>query len=86
MKSITIHGLDDKLYKKVKDKAEKNDLSLNKTIKHILENFFFGLKKGKEVDNSKSFKKFLGVWSNNDLEEFKKNTREFDIVDSDDWK
>jgi len=85
MKSITIHGLDDSLYDKVKDKAEKNDLSLNKTIKQILESFF-GVKKGTEIDNSKKFEKFLGVWNKSDLEEFENSTKDFGHINQADWK
>ena len=37
MKSITIHGLDGKLYERIKEKAKRQGLSLNRTIKNLLE-------------------------------------------------
>ncbi|MDY6970131.1 MAG: hypothetical protein SVR08_15965 [Spirochaetota bacterium] len=36
MKSITIHNLDDSLASLIQEKAEKEGLSLNKTIKVLL--------------------------------------------------
>jgi predicted DNA binding CopG/RHH family protein len=37
MKSITIHGIDEPLAKLIKSKAKQEGLSINQTIKNILE-------------------------------------------------
>ncbi|MEE9373382.1 MAG: hypothetical protein V3V00_10050 [Saprospiraceae bacterium] len=45
MKSISIHKLDNELYKRLKEEADKLDLSLNKFTKKILR-FVLGLSPG----------------------------------------
>ena len=84
MKSITIHKLDEPLAKLIEQKAKKEGLSLNKTIKNILEEAF-GIKyKKRNVKNS--FSKFSGKWSQDDLNEFIENTKEFEKIDKENWK
>jgi len=85
MKSITIHSLDEPLGKLIKQKAEKEGLSLNKTIKNILEEFF-GIKFKKGNKKRNSFSKFSGKWSKDDFKEFSQNTKEFEEINEEDWK
>ena len=41
MKSITIHGIDDPLAKLIKSKVRSEGLSVNKTVKKLLEESLF---------------------------------------------
>jgi hypothetical protein len=85
MKSITIHGLDEKLYQLIKIRSKENGQSLNKTIKSILEKSF-GFNKNKKSFNRDEFEEFLGVWSENDAKEFHSNICDLESVDHRDWK
>lgn len=85
MKSITIHGLDDRLSEEIERKAKQDGLSLNKTIKRLLEEAL-GLSLKRKTDRSSEFAEFLGVWSDEDLTQFEESIRDFETIDSKDWK
>lgn len=84
MKSITIHGLDNVMDKLIREKAEKEGLSLNKTMKKLLRKAL-GIPEHGE-DHSQDFVEFLGQWSESDVEEFKKQTKDLNEVNIGDWQ
>lgn len=84
MKSITIHEIDERVSLLIEKKAKELGLSLNKTIKKLLEQAL-GIKKNPAEGRKESFKNFLGVWNKSDLCEFKMETREFEKIDPGDW-
>ena len=85
MKSITIHGLDDILSEALKMKAKEEGLSLNKTIKKLLEQAF-GIKRHGKDKFRKHFNELCGVWSKEDVKEFKNKTKDFEKINQEDWK
>ncbi len=85
MKSITIHGIDDSVYEVIKNKAKAEGKSINKTVKKILEEAT-GVKPAESMKHESEFVEFLSVWTKEDLEEFKKNTRDFEGIDEEEWK
>ncbi len=84
MKSITIHNLDKTLDMKIRERARKSGLSLNKTIQSVLRESF-GLSSGPSPDHSADFDEFLGVWSKHDADSFAKNNSSFSKIDESDW-
>lgn len=84
MKSITIHGLSDELDQLIREKANKHNTSLNKTIKQLLEDSL-GINKEKRTDHQEDFKDLCGVWTKQDAKEFEAVTLEFSQVDPRDW-
>ncbi len=85
MKSITIHGLDDGLDRCIREKAREKGLSINKTLKEILA-LSFGLSDSLGHDHREEFIDLCGVWSVDDVSEFKKNLQECESVDMSDWQ
>jgi len=85
MKTLTIRGIDDKLSKALKEKAKKNNISLNQTALKIL-------KEGSGIKEDKIFKTYddlnnlAGTWTEEDEKEFVKNTYHFNKIDKDIWK
>jgi hypothetical protein len=69
MKSITIHGIEDYLVGLIKAKAQSEGLSINKTIKKVLEEAF-GIKPRPKGTHRNELEEFCGVWSQSDLAEF----------------
>ena len=69
MKSLTIHGLEPELYERLKEKACQQGLSLNKTIKNLLETSL-GIRKSENENHREDFIEFLGVWTEADKKEF----------------
>lgn len=85
MKSMTIHGIDDQLSGLIKARAESEGLSINKTIKKLLE-ISLGIKPAPPRKNLDDFKEFCGVWDEDDLNEFEKATSDTQAVDPGDWQ
>ena len=85
MKSITIHNLDDMLEKKIKEKAKSQGLSLNKTIKKLLERSL-GIDRRKRNDHREDFIDLFGTWSQEDFDEFDNAISDFKKIDPRDWE
>ena len=85
MKSITIHGLDDRASEKLSEISKTHGLSLNKTIKKILYESL-GLNYGGKKDHREEFSEFLGVWSKEEGKVFESSIQEFEKVDHEDWE
>lgn len=85
MKSITIHGIDPLLSQAVKAKAEAEGLSVNKTVKQILETAL-GIQPRPRNQNLNDFNGFCGVWGEADLIEFEEKISDTRGVDPEDWQ
>jgi hypothetical protein len=85
MKSITIHGIDEPLAKLLRSKAQAEGLSINKTIKKVLEEAF-GVKPRHKGTNQSEFEEFCGIWSKSELNEFDKKTKQLRKIDPEDWQ
>lgn len=85
MKSITIHNLDDQLETLLLKKAKSEGKSLNKTIKKLLAEAL-GLDAERDGKPNKEFQDLFGVWSANDVQEFKQRTSELGKIDPGDWR
>jgi hypothetical protein len=84
LKSITIHGLDDYLDGKIKEKAESEGISFNKAIKKVLEEAFGINKKGN--DNKDQFMDLFGAWTIGEQAEFEKAVADLEKVNPEDWR
>lgn len=85
MKSLTIHGVEKPLADLIRAKAESEGLSINKTIKKLLEEYF-GVKPQPDRKNLRDFEDFCGLWTKDDLDEFKKKTSDMREIDDADWQ
>jgi len=85
VKSITIHGIDDITSNQLQIAAEKLGLSLNKTIKKIIQEAL-GIKPAEISSRKKDFEEFCGLWNNDDLKEFNEAVEPLRQVNSEDWK
>ncbi len=83
MKSFTIHGVEKPLADLIRDKAESEGLSVNKTIKKVLEEYL-GVKPPPDRKNRGDFEEFLGLWTQNDLDEFENKTSDLREIDHSD--
>jgi len=85
MKSITLHNLDDDLVELIERESKNSGLSLNKTIKTLLHKALGTNPKPKKM-REEEFSDLLGVWDQEQLDEFSKSTKEFGEVNPEDWK
>jgi plasmid stability protein len=85
MKSITIHNLEDPLDTLIRQKANNDGTSLNKTVKNLLAQAL-QVPSQTEEERKKDFLEFFGVWSETDEAEFCTRTRELNIIHQEDWQ
>lgn len=75
MKSITIHNIDEPLAELIKSRARSEGMSINKTVKKLLEESL-GVKPKDKAANLIDFEEFCGTWSDSELAEFEDATNE----------
>ena len=75
MKSVMIHGVDELLAELIKSKAQSEGLSLNKTVKKLLEESL-GVKPRNKGINRRDFEGFCGTRSESDLTGFEDKTED----------
>jgi len=85
MKTLTIRGIDIVLDKKIKERSNINGESINKTILNLL-NSAFGLDKKNTFSIYHDLDYLAGTWTEDDLEKFNNNIKEFNEIDKDLWK
>lgn len=85
MKSITIHDLDEPLWAMLKSTADAKGLSLNKTIKQLLERAL-GITPNAINSKKSDFQEFCSLWSKDDIAEFNKATTAFEQINPQDWQ
>jgi hypothetical protein len=85
MKSISIHGIDKPLADLIRAKAESEGLSINKTIKNLLETSL-GVKPQRDGKNRSDFEEFCGIWTQKDLREFEEKTSDMREIAPADWQ
>lgn len=83
MKSITIHGIDSDLDRKLSEKSKEYGLSQNRTVKAILQSVLFPDKKAARRE---MFSDLFGSWTKTEREEFEKNIEVFEKINESDWK
>lgn len=82
MKSITIHGIEEALDRKLQERAKQLGLSQNRTIKSILEGVLLDESEKRESEYADLF----GSWTKAEKEEFDQRVLIFDRIDESDWK
>lgn len=85
VKSITIHNLDDSLEAMIAERARKEGLSLNKTVKLLLRKAL-GLDPAGGTEKKGDFSELCGVWSKGEKAEFDRSTKDLRRVEQRDWQ
>ena len=85
MKSLTIHNIEEPLLALLRERAKKDEKSINQTLKEMIEKSV-GVKFSKQQSHQSEFQEFSGVWSKNDVHDFTKASKDFEKIDKDDWK
>jgi len=84
MKSITVHGIDEKTEKLIKKRAKSEDTSVNKVMKALLVEAL-GIGKNKK-DNREEFLDLFGVWTEEEGKQFFEAIKDLETVHPEDWK
>lgn len=85
MATMTLRGIDDAISGALKEKARREDTSVNTVMLRILKESL-GIEKKKRNVVYDDLDHLAGTWSSNDLTEFENATAAFEKVDEDMWK
>ena len=83
MKSMSIHGVDKEMAKRIREKAEEYGLSVNKTMKKLLGDSL-GVSQGKNDRNSE-FDDLCGALPKEAVDELQRVLEEMDTIDREAW-
>ena len=84
MKSITVHGIDEKTEKLIKKRAKSEGTSVNKVMKGLLAEAL-GIDKTKQ-DNREEFLDLFGVWTEDEGKHFFEAIKDLETIHAEDWK
>jgi hypothetical protein len=82
---MTLRGIDDAISGALKEKARREDTSVNTVMLKILKESL-GIEKKKRIVIYDDLDHLAGTWSLNDLTEFENATSAFEKVDENMWK
>ena len=84
MKSITVHGIDERTEKLIKKRAKSEGRSVNKVMKGLLAEAL-GIDKNKQ-DNREEFLDLFGVWTEEEGKQFFEAIKDLETIHPEDWK
>ena len=84
MSTITMHGVDEAVDRRIREIARSEKMSINRTTQALLRRAL-GLE-SRKADRRADFLDLAGRWSKTDLAEFEAVTAAFSEVDREDWK
>lgn len=84
MKSISIHGIDEKMEKMIKKRAKSEGKSVNKIVRGLLAKAL-DIEKNKS-DNREEFLDLSGIWTEGDEKVFFEAIKDLEQIHPEDWK
>ncbi len=83
MKSMTIHGIDSELEKKLAEKSKQSGLSRNRLVKFILQKTLLSDRK---AERREMFSDLFGTWTESEKKDFEERIKELNRTDESDWQ
>jgi len=84
MKSISVHGIDERMEKAIEERAKNAGKSVNKIVKELIAKAL-GLG-DKPPDNRAEFADLCGVWTEAEAAEFMELIADLEVADAKDWQ
>lgn len=85
MATMTLRGIDERIAGALKERAKKEDTSVNTVMLKIIKEAL-GVEKKKRKVLYDDLDHLAGTWSAQDAAEFEQATAPFEVVDEDMWK
>ena len=85
MGAITIRGIDNEIAKALKERAKKEDTSINSIVLRIVREAL-GLEKKKRTVIYTDLDHLAGTWDKKDYAEFQRKIADFETIDKNIWK
>jgi hypothetical protein len=83
LKSISVHGIENKTEEKIRERAKAEGKSVNKVVKELIAKAL-GLA-DKPADNRAMFEDLSGVWTEAQEREFLDSIADLETTDDEDW-
>ena len=83
MKSISVHGIDEEMERKIGERAKNEGKSVNRIVKELIARAL-GLG-DKPPDNRAMFEDLSGVWTEEEEQEFSAAVADLEKTDEKDW-
>ena len=83
MKSISVHGIDEEIEKKIGERAKSEGKSVNRIVKELIAKAL-GLG-DKPPDNRAMFEDLSGIWTEEEEQEFLASIADLEKTDEKDW-
>lgn len=85
MTSLSIHGLDQRLALKIKEKATTSGMSINRTVKSLLEQAL-GIRPCETELYRKDFEDLCGIWSDSEMKDFESAVSDLGRTEKSEWE
>ena len=87
MSTISVHGLDPVVERKLRERARERGQSLNGTVKELIEDGLAPIySTRRRARNREMFADLFGTWTDEQAAEFDRAVAEFGVVDPRDWQ
>ncbi|MFO7731323.1 MAG: antitoxin [Spirochaetia bacterium] len=86
MNNLTIRGVDEKLERALKEKAQQEHMSMNKLVIRILQNNLVKDKQSEILKTYDDLDHLAGTWSEAEAREFEEYITPFEQIDEEMWK
>lgn len=86
MSTLSIHALEPEVERRIRAKAKREGRSLNQTLKELLAESVGVRSPHNSADHRADFAEFLGVWSDEEAQEFEEATTDLESIDRADWE
>lgn len=83
MSRMTLRQIPENVDALIRQLSKEQEKSINKTIIELLEK---ALGVSRDSNKKRNLSQLAGTWSEGELEEFKKNTTQFDKIDREIWE
>lgn len=86
MNNITIRGIDEKLKRALKERAQHEQMSMNNLVIRILQKNLFENEESKVLKTYDDLDHLAGTWSETEAREFEEYVAPFEQIDKEMWK
>ncbi len=86
MNTLTIRGIDEKLKRALKERAQYEHMSMNNLIIRMLKEYLIEDEDSKVLKTYDDLDRLAGTWSETEAREFEKYVSPFEQIDAEMWK
>jgi hypothetical protein len=86
MKTFSIHGIDEKTEKALKQRAKDEGRSVNKIVKELIAKSLGTSHRNSAKDNRAEFADLCGAWTKEEADRFLESIDDLEVIEQSDWR